>query len=343
MQLSDFDYQLKKELIALQPLEKRDNARMLVRNSRDLIDDFVSNLDKYLNKNDLIVFNDTKVIAAKLDVLKSHSKIKIYFNEQIDANNWYAFAKPAKKLFVGDLFHVADDFSVEIVEKGCSEHRIKIKVTANGNLFELLEKYGDAPLPPYIEKFHNATEQDKKSYQSVFAKNWGSVAAPTASLHFTESLLEKISAKGIRSCFVTLHVGSGTFLPISEESIDNHKMHSEYCTISKEVADLVNHTKNNGGRVLAVGSTALRTLESAADDSGFMKEFSGKTDIFIKPGYQFKIVDMLLTNFHLPKSTLLVLVAAFIGYNNMRELYQHALEKEYRFFSYGDSCLLNRC
>ncbi|MBP9792143.1 MAG: tRNA preQ1(34) S-adenosylmethionine ribosyltransferase-isomerase QueA [Rickettsiales bacterium] len=343
MQLSDFDYQLKKELIALQPLEKRDNARMLVHHNNEFLDDIVLNLDKYLNKNDLIVFNDTKVIAAKLDVLKNHSRIKIYFNEQIDASHWYAFAKPAKKLSVGDMFKIADDFSLEVIEKECSEYRIKNKVNANDDLFELLEKYGDAPLPPYIEKFHNATAQDKKSYQSVFAKNWGSVAAPTASLHFTDSLLKKISDKGVKSCFVTLHVGSGTFLPISEENIDNHKMHSEYCTISKEVADLVNHTKSNGGKVLAVGSTALRTLESAADDSGAIKTFSGKTDIFIKPGYNFKVVDMLLTNFHLPKSTLLVLVAAFIGYNNMKELYRHAIEKEYRFFSYGDSCLLNRC
>lgn len=342
MHLSYFDYPLKKELIALQPLEQRDSARMLVHNQADLVDDFVFNIDNYLGKNDLIVFNNTKVISAKIDVLKGLHTVKIYLNEHIEDGYWFAFAKPAKKLDVGDSFVIANDLKVEVIEKGCSDHRIKIKIITQGSLFELLEIYGDAPLPPYIEKFHNATNKDKKLYQSIFAKDWGSVAAPTASLHFTEKLLKKISDKGIKSCFITLHVGSGTFLPISEEDIDNHQMHSEYCTISEEMADLINKTRSQGGKILAVGSTALRTLESISDDSGMVKAFSGSTNIFIKPGYKFKVVDLLLTNFHLPKSTLLVLVAAFIGYNNMKELYKHAIEKEYRFFSYGDSCLLAR-
>lgn len=342
MLLSDFDYQLKKELIALQPLEKRDSARMLVQDNGFLKDDYVSNLDTYLKRGDLIVLNDTKVIAAKLDVFKDKSKIKIYLNERINDKNWYAFAKPAKKLNVGDSFKISEDLTINIIEKCCSDHRIKIQISHKGNLFELLEKYGDAPLPPYIEKFHTATAKDKKSYQSVFAKEWGSVAAPTASLHFTDQMLQQIADKGIKICFVTLHVGSGTFLPITEENINNHKMHSEYYTISQETADIVNETKKRGGRVLAVGSTALRTLESVSDESGAVHSFSGATDIFIKPGYKFRVIDLMLTNFHLPKSTLLVLVAAFIGYENMKTLYRHAIEKEYRFFSYGDCCLLTK-
>lgn len=343
MHLSDFDYQLDKDLIALQPLEKRDTARMLVQSGESIYDDVVSNLTKHLRPGDLIVFNDTKVIAAKLDVEKGGKKIQIYLNEQIDDRFWYAFAKPTKKLDVGDSFVVSDGLAIAIVEKGCDGNRIKIQVDyEGGDFFAVLEKYGDAPLPPYIEKMHEATKKDKNSYQSVFAKHWGSVAAPTASLHFTDKLLDSIKNAGINTTFVTLHVGSGTFLPITSNDIDKHKMHSEFCRVSQDAADLINKTKRGGGKILAVGSTALRTLEAVANNSGEVKQFSGSTDIFIKPGYKFKIVDLMLTNFHLPKSTLLVLVASFIGHKNMKKIYKHAIEKRYRFFSYGDSCLLKR-
>lgn len=343
MQLSDFDYQLDKDLIALQPLKERDNARMLVHDDGALSDDVVSNLTQYLKPGDLIVFNNTKVIAAKLDLTKDGKQIKLYLNEQIDDQYWYAFAKPAKKLVVGDRFDISGDLAVTIVEKGCDGNRVKIQVEyRGGDFFALLEKYGDAPLPPYIEKLHNATAQDKESYQSIFAKHWGSVAAPTASLHFTDQLLNKLKKGGVKTAFVTLHVGSGTFLPITDENIDKHKMHSEFCTISQSTADLINDTKKRGGKILAVGSTSLRTLESAVNVAGEMKSFSGSTDIFIKPGYKFRIVDLMLTNFHLPKSTLLVLVSAFIGHQNMQDMYKHAIEKKYRFFSYGDCCLLKK-
>lgn len=343
MHLSDFDYQLGKDLIALQPLKKRDAARMLVQSGESMYDDVVSNLTDHLKPGDLIVFNNTKVIAAKLDVEKGGKKIQIYLNEQIDDQFWYAFAKPTKKLDVGDSFFISDGFAIAIVEKGCDGNRVKIRVEYRvGDFFALLEKYGDAPLPPYIEKLHNATAQDKESYQSVFAKYWGSVAAPTASLHFTDKLLNGIKNAGINTAFVTLHVGSGTFLPITSNDIDEHKMHSEFCSVSQESADLINKTKRRGGKILAVGSTALRTLEAVANNAGEVNQFSGSTDIFIKPGYKFKIVDFMLTNFHLPKSTLLVLVAAFVGHQKMKRMYKHAIEKKYRFFSYGDCCLLKK-
>ncbi len=343
MQLSDFDYQLDKDLIALQPLKERDTARMLVQDNDSMYDDVVSNLTDHLKQGDVIVFNNTKVIAAKLDVDKGGKKIKIYLNEQIDDRHWYAFAKPAKKLDAGDSFNISDDLAITIVEKGCDGHRIKIHTDyRGGDFFGLLEKYGDAPLPPYIEKMHEATKQDKEAYQSIFAKHWGSVAAPTASLHFTDKLLNKIKEVGVKTTFVTLHVGSGTFLPITHDDIEEHKMHSEFCTVSQGAADLINSTKREGGKVVAIGSTSLRTLESATDSSGELKQYSGSTDIFIKPGYKFKIVDLMLTNFHLPRSTLLVLVAAFIGYENMKKMYKHAIGKKYRFFSYGDCCLLKK-
>ena len=339
LNLSDFDYTVPKDLIAIQPTQKRDAARMLSIDNGTLKDSFVSQLSNYLNLGDLIILNDTKVIPARLTI--PGRNIQIYLDKQLKNNKWLAFAKPGRKLKANDEFNFGD-MQLKVLEKNFDTKQILIEFKYKGNFLELLNKYGDTPLPPYIEKLHKPTSKDKTLYQSIFAKHEGSVAAPTASLHFTEDLMNKLLGKGVKIAFITLHVGSGTFLPVSSENIEEHKMHEEYCELSEETANLINQTKRASKKILAVGSTSLRVLEACAKEMGRVSSFKGQIDFFIKPGYKFKIVDLLLTNFHLPKTTLLILTAAFGGYKNIMRAYNHAISSRYRFYSYGDCCLIKK-
>ena len=335
MKTSDFDFFLPENLIASSPVEPRDAAKMLV--VKNQIKDFaVKNLPDFLEEGDVMVFNNTKVIPARIFGECKGKKIEILLHKK-SGNEWAVFAKPGKKMLVGEKFIIAENFYAEIKEKLPSGEVILSFNKIGEEFFSLIEKHGHTPLPPYIKR--EDTEKDKTTYQTVYAEHKGSVAAPTAGLHFTDELLNKIKQKGVKILFVTLHVGAGTFQPVKTENIKEHKMHSEFCTVSKDVANEINNRK---GRVIAVGTTSMRTLESVADERGILKEFSGETDIFIYPGYKFKLVDVLMTNFHLPKSTLFMLVSAFAGKEKMKQAYSHAIEKKYRFFSYGDSSLLFR-
>ncbi len=345
MKLSEFDYELPDELIATKPLEKRDESKLLVFDGEEMRDDVFKNLPDMLQKNDILVLNNTKVIPARLPGSCNGGKVEITLIKRIksDSEIWEVLAKPAKRLLERKKFIIDDDFYAEILERKQSGSVI-LRFNHTGNkFFEMLDKYGFMPLPPYIAKKRKADESDNTTYQTVYAndKNSGSVAAPTAGLHFTDDLMQRIKAKGVEVAFVTLHVGAGTFLPVRVDNIKDHKMHSEYYEITDETAWKVNAARANGGRVIAVGTTSLRTLESAAVD-GKISAQTGETDIFISPGYEFKIVDALVTNFHLPRSTLFILVSALMGLTNMKRLYSHAIEKEYRFFSYGDASLLLR-
>lgn len=340
MLVSDFDFLLPKERIAASPASPRDSARLLDISGNGFNDRIMRDLPDLLNSNDLLIFNDTRVIPARLFGRRGDAKVEVTLHKQVEDGVWQVFARPAKKLKVGDIFCVADDFQAEVLDKDGGEVTLKFNA-AGEEFYKRLDMYGKMPLPPYIEREGGENPSDAENYQTIYADKRGAVAAPTAGLHFTDRLLAAIDAKGIRRAFVTLHVGAGTFLPVKVDDTKDHKMHSEYCVLSKDTADLINRTKQSGGRVIAVGTTSLRVLESAGKD-GVMHEFAGETDIFITPGYKFQIVDCLLTNFHLPKSTLFMLVCAFSGYDRMKKAYQHAIENEYRFYSYGDGCFLIR-
>ncbi len=310
--------------------------------ARNFKDDNVFNLADYLGESDVLVFNNSKVIPARLDGLVNGKKIEITLHKRVNDSKWWAFAKPSKKASKGDNIVFNENFSAHVSEKVQESGELLLDFTCsnNGNLFEMLEQYGRIPLPPYIRK-GKAESSDSHNYQTVYAKKDGSVAAPTAGLHFTEDLLQRIEKKGVKICFVTLHVGAGTFLPVKVENLEEHKMHEEYYEIPSTTADIINQAKKDGRRIIAVGTTSLRTLEaSATANAGFVKAETAKTDIFIYPSYKFKVVDNLLTNFHLPKSTLIMLVSAFSGTENIKALYQHAINNEYRFYSYGDCCFL---
>lgn len=339
MKLSDFNFELPAELIAQHPCEKRDHSDVLIPASENSFKKikFFEIVD-YFRNGDVLVFNDSKVINAQLTLSKGHKKININLNRQLADGVWTGFARPARKLEVGDSFSF--DKHQIIIEKKLENGEVHFKfVLGDGiSIFKFLELYGQIPLPVYIKR-KDINPEDEVRYQNVYSNIEGSVAAPTAGLHFTEELLEAIRAKGVETCFVTLHVGAGTFLPVKTENIAEHKMHIEYCQVSQESADLMNKAKNEGRRVIIVGTTALRTLESCSQD-GKVIAGSKETDIFITPGYQFQIADMLLTNFHLPKSTLFMLVCAFAGINRMKNLYKYAIDNKMRFFSYGDAMLL---
>ena len=345
MNINDFDFFLPDDLIAKFPLKNKEEAKMLVVPNgqidgveQDLLDKKVSDFIDFLNPNDVIVFNDTKVIPVRLYYKKqSGAKIEITLYKQIDSCSWIAFCKNTKRLNEGDVLHFSDDFYAVVVEKQGQDGTVLKFNLSDVDLLNALEKYGTVPLPPYIKR--EITDEDKVNYQTVFAKNVGAVASPTAGLHFTNEMLDKIRAKGVSIVFLTLHVGAGTFLPIKTDNVLEHKMHSEYGIVSKETADLVNKVKSNGGRVFAVGTTAMRLLETAGSD-GVLKPYSDYTDIFITPGYKFQMVDVLMTNFHIPKSTLFILVCAFAGTDMMKKAYQHAIDNKYSFYSYGDSSLL---
>lgn len=334
-----FDFLLPSERIASEPFFPRDAARMLVVDD-EVSDKRINNILEYLRAGDVMVFNDTKVIPARLFGVRGNVKIEILLHKNLGQGKWQCFARPAKRLKEGDTIIFADDFSALLASKLDDGQVVLDFSKAQDDFWQNLDKYGSMPLPPYIERNRKASSADNINYQTIYAKNAGSVAAPTAGLHFTGELLEKIDVLGVVRVHVTLHVGGGTFLPVKVDDTDEHIMHSEYAEISGDVAQVINQAKKNNGRIIAVGTTSVRTLESAADDQGILKAFSGETNIFITPSYRFKVVDVMLTNFHLPKSTLFMLVSAFSGLKKMRAAYAHAIKNEYRFYSYGDACLL---
>lgn len=348
MRVDAFDFELPEACIALRPASPRDAARMLVVEGERLRDEGVGDLPSHLRAGDVLVFNDTKVIPARLrgcrpaDDLRGEAGIEATLHLREGGGRWRAFVRPAKRLRAGDMVIFDGGLSAEVVEKG-SGGEIIFQFNKSAQAFDkALEVSGIIPLPPYIAGKREIDARDLADYQTVYASEPGAVAAPTAGLHFTDALLGALDAAGVRRVTLTLHVGAGTFLPVSAEDTSAHKMHAEYGVISSEAAAAINEAKASGGRVVAVGTTSLRLLESAAGEDGIIHPFSGETDIFITPGYSFKAVDMLLTNFHLPRSTLFMLVSAFSGLEMMQNAYAHAIDRGYRFYSYGDACLLVR-
>ena len=345
--LDDFDFDLPEELIALRPVRPRQASKMLVANG-GIVDATVSNLPDFLRAGDLLVFNNTKVIPARLSGQRfretSHgsgvSNIEVNLIERISADTWMSLAKPAKRLKLGDVIQFGD-LSATVVLKNGGE--VTLTFDRSGEVLDnAIEATGAMPLPPYIASKRPADARDMDDYQTVFATRTGAVAAPTASLHFDDDLLARLDELGVNSTEVTLHVGAGTFLPVKVDNIEEHKMHSEWGEVSVEAAAKINKTLKAGGRVIPVGTTALRLIETAAVQVGEIAPWVGDTDIFIRPGYDFKIADGLMTNFHLPKSTLMMLVSALVGYDTLKDIYAHAIDNGYRFFSYGDSSLLFR-
>lgn len=340
MNTKDFYYDLPEELIAQSPLENRTDSRLMVlnRESGEIIHKHFYDVIEYLNEGDCLVMNNTRVIPARLYGVKEGTggKIEFLLLKRIDINTWEVILKPGRKAKPGSRFEFGNGLlKAEILEVKEDGNRI-VRFEFDGIWEELLDKLGEMPLPPYIrEKL-----ADKERYQTVYSKIEGSAAAPTAGLHFTNELIEKIKEKGVKVAFVTLHVGLGTFRPVSAQNVENHKMHSEYYEISKESAEIINKTRENGGRVIAVGTTSVRTMESVADENGVLKSCSGNTEIFIYPGYKFKIVDALITNFHLPESTLLMLISALADKDKIFEAYNEAIRERYRFFSFGDAMLI---
>ena len=295
-----------------------------------------------LNEGDVLVVNNTRVLPARLVGKRGEAKINITLHQRADEAVWRAFAKPAKKLRLGDVVVFSDTLSAEVVHIGDDGER-SLKFSQTGDALDLaLEEVGVMPLPPYIPRPEGIRDEDADNYQTMFAARNGAVAAPTAGLHFTPELYQALTDKGVKIAEVTLHVGAGTFLPVKVDDVRDHKMHTEWGEISAETAALINETKAKGGRVVAVGTTSLRILEACWKDHGAVQAYQAETDLFIIPGFQFGVVDMLMTNFHLPKSTLLMLISAFTGKEFVDQAYEHAIKEEYRFFSYGDSCLMER-
>ncbi len=334
----DFFFELPDEFIAQTPIKNRDKSKLMVLDkSNDIIEHKVfENIIDYLNPGDCIVLNDTRVIPARLIGVKqdSSTKIEILLLKRLDQNLWEVLVKPARKLHIGDKINF-DDLVAELIKINDDGNRI-IKFFYDGIFEEILDKLGEMPLPPYIKTKLN----DKNRYQTVYAKYDGSAAAPTAGLHFTNELLEKIKEKGILIANLTLHVGLGTFRPVKVENVFEHKMHSEFFILNEENAQIINNVKKNAGKIIAVGTTSCRTLESCAESNGFVNAKSGWTDIFIYPGYKFKIVDALITNFHLPESTLIMLVSAFYGREKTLRAYEQAKKNGYKFFSFGDAMFI---
>lgn len=340
MKTDDFDYYLPEELIAQTPLKKRDSSRMLVldKQNGNIFHKTFSDIIDYLNPGDTLVLNDTKVIPARIIGVKEETGavIELLLLKNIDDNNWECLTRSAKRVKVGTVISFGDG----MLKATCSsvgEEGIRVfSLSYDGILYEILDKLGTMPLPPYI---HEKLE-DQSRYQTVYAKNIGSAAAPTAGLHFTKELLNDIKNKNVNIAYLTLHVGLGTFRPVNVEDVTKHKMHTEYYSISKETCDIINKTKESGNKIVVVGTTSVRVLETVMNRFGELKECSGVTDIFIYPGYKFKIVDNLITNFHLPKSTLVMLVSALAGKDNIMKAYHEAVLNKYRFFSFGDAMFI---
>ncbi len=341
MKRSDFYYELPQELIAQTPAEPRNSSRLMKidRASGRVEHAHFYNLCDFLKKGDLLVMNDSRVLPARLFGVKENTGAVVEFLllEQKGDKLWETLVRPGKKARKGARFSFGDGIMTGEIIDTVEEGNRLVKFECEGNFFTALENVGQTPLPPYItEKL-----EDKERYQTVYSRELGSAAAPTAGLHFTEEMLEDLRSKGINLAYVTLHVGLGTFRPVKEDNILEHKMHSEHYSLPKETAELINRTKAEGGRVIAVGTTSCRTLESVASfNGGKVKECEGYTDIFIYPGYEFKVLDGLITNFHLPESTLIMLVSAFLGYENTMNAYKTAVEERYRFFSFGDAMLI---
>ncbi len=338
MRVDEFDFDLPPELIAARPASPRDAARLLVVGER-LEDRAMLDLPKLLRPGDLLVVNDTRVIPARLVGRRGAAKIEFTLHRDQGGGRWRAFAKGAKKLHPGDRIDFSDDFHARVAAKN-AEGDVTLDFDREGAAFrDALARHGHVPLPPYIKRPDDLS--DRGDYQTIFAAKDGAVAAPTAGLHFTERLLAALDAAGIGRVTVTLHVGAGTFLPVKVADTADHKMHAETGFIDAATARRIADARDDGGRVVAVGTTALRLLESGARDDGAVQPFAGETSLFITPGYRFKAVDLLLTNFHLPRSTLFMLVSAFAGLARMKAAYAHAIAERYRFFSYGDACLLH--
>ncbi len=346
MKLSDFDFDLPRELIATRPASPRDAARLLEVEGAALRDRAIRDLPGLLRPGDLLVCNDTRVIPARLAGRRGAATVEVTLHKPEAAPQgrarWRAFARPARRLRPGDRIAFAANFTAEVEARG-EGGEVVLAFDRGGEAFmEALRRHGRMPLPPYIRRPHGADERDAADYQTIFAARDGAVAAPTAGLHFTPALLDALAARGVRRAAVTLHVGAGTFLPVSAEDPRRHVMHAEAGFIDAAAAAAVNDARAGGGRIVAVGTTSLRLLEAVADGTGRVRPFAGDIDLFILPGHRFRVVDLLLTNFHLPRSTLFMLVAAFAGLEVMRAAYTHAVEAGYRFYSYGDACLLHR-
>ena len=341
MKVSDFNYELPQELIAQVPIKDRSASRLMVlnRENKTIEDKIFKDILDYLKPGDCLVRNNTKVIPARLYGIKEETGVHIEFLllKRIEGDIWEVMVHPGRRLKKGTKVTFGDGLlKAEILETVEGGNR-KVKFEYDGIFNEILDQIGLMPLPPYIKE----KLDDKSRYQTVYAKYEGSAAAPTAGLHFTEELLEKIKEKGVEIANVTLHVGIGTFRPVKVENIEEHDMHSEHYYIKHEDAEKINNTKKNGGRIIAVGTTSCRVLESVADEKGFVKETEGDTSIFIYPGYKFKCIDCLITNFHLPESTLIMLVSALAGKDYIMKAYKHAVEEKYRFFSFGDAMFIS--
>lgn len=339
MRTEDFDYNLPEELIAQHPADKRDFSRLMVvdRKTGKREDKHFYDIIDYLNEGDLLVMNDTRVIPARLFGHREgkEEKIEVFLLENIEDDKWEVLVKPGKKMKIGTKCIFSDELSLEVIDIKEDGNRI-VKFSYEGIFQEILDRLGNMPLPPYIKE----KLKDKERYQTVYSKNPGSVAAPTAGLHFTKELLKKIEEKGVKLSYITLNVGLGTFRPVKVDDVKNHKMHSEFYQISKETADLINETKKNNKRIISTGTTTTRTLESVYKKNGQIKEDSGWTDIFIYPGFEFNVIDCQITNFHLPKSTLIMLVSALASKEIILDAYKDAVDKKYRFFSFGDAMFL---
>ncbi len=339
MRTEDFDYNLPEELIAQHPADKRDFSRLMVvdRKTGKREDKHFYDIIDYLNEGDLLVMNDTRVIPARLFGHREgkEEEIEVFLLENIEDDKWEVLVRPGKKMKIGTKCIFSDELSLEVIDIKEDGNRV-IEFFYDGIFQEILDRLGNMPLPPYIKE----KLKDKERYQTVYSKNPGSVAAPTAGLHFTKELLKKIEEKGVKLAYITLNVGLGTFRPVKVDDVKNHKMHSEFYQISKETADLINETKKNNKRIISTGTTTTRTLESVYKKNGQIKEDSGWTDIFIYPGFEFNVIDCQITNFHLPKSTLIMLVSALASKEIILDAYKDAVDKKYRFFSFGDAMFL---
>jgi S-adenosylmethionine:tRNA ribosyltransferase-isomerase len=339
VRVSDFDFDLPAERIALRPARPRDSARLLLVEDRSISDHQVLDLPHLLRPGDVLVFNDTKVIPAQLEGRRGGASIGATLHKREGPREWQAFLRNAKRARIGDTIEFGEGVAASVVEKSPDGSAL-LHFHGEEPVELLLDRAGRMPLPPYIASRREIDERDRQDYQTIFAREEGAVAAPTAALHFTPALLDALDAGGIGRETLTLHVGAGTFLPVKSEKIEEHKMHAEWGRIDAATADRLNVVRCSGGRLISVGTTSLRLIESAADEDGRIRPFEGDTAIFITPGYRFKAIDGLITNFHLPRSTLFMLVSALMGLDVMKSAYGHAIEAGYRFYSYGDASLL---
>lgn len=343
MQLSDFNYFLPPELIAQEALSDRSASRLLhldaSQTPASISNKHFTDIIDLIGKDDLLIFNNTRVIPARLTGKKeSGGKVEVMVERVLDDSRVIAHVRSNKSPKAGGQLILEDNLQATVT--GRQDDLFEIEFSAESNVYELLEQHGHIPLPPYIER--EDTEDDKERYQTVYAKETGAVAAPTAGLHFTKEILDSLKDKGVKTAEVTLHVGAGTFLPVRVNDLSRHVMHSEWLEVTQEVCEAIKECKTNGGRVIAVGTTTMRSLETAAKETGEIQPYKGETRLFIKPGFQFNVVDAMITNFHVPESTLLMLVSAFSGYDNIMTAYKHAVNEKYRFFSYGDSMFLEK-